>query len=182
MLAGTLAGVPTAAWSLTRKVLAFPRDAGAHPAFATEWWYLTGYANVAGEQAALGFQVTFFRSRVDATQGMQSRLAARQLLFAHAAVTDVRGNCGTTSIARWSGEPAGAIRPIPPLPARRTLASGCATGHCGTLVQTQAQIPATDFTLNLTFKATQPCCCKALVCHARARRSSPATTACRNCR
>jgi predicted secreted hydrolase len=35
--------------------------------------------------------VTFFRSRVDATQRMQSRFAAKQLVFAHAAVTDVQG-------------------------------------------------------------------------------------------
>jgi predicted secreted hydrolase len=35
--------------------------------------------------------VTFFRSRVDATQGLRSAFAARQLLFAHAALTDVQG-------------------------------------------------------------------------------------------
>lgn len=38
-----------------------------------------------------GFQITFFRSRVDGTQQLQSAFAAKHLLFAHAAITDVRG-------------------------------------------------------------------------------------------
>ncbi|WP_231402358.1 carotenoid 1,2-hydratase [Caenimonas aquaedulcis] len=67
----------------------FPRDHGAHPAFRTEWWYVTG-ALRSGDRE-FGFQVTFFRSRVDATQAMQSKFAAKQLVFAHAALTDVRG-------------------------------------------------------------------------------------------
>jgi predicted secreted hydrolase len=69
--------------------IVFPRDHGAHPAFRTEWWYMTGRL-VAGERE-FGFQVTFFRSRVDATRDMRSRFAAKQLLFAHAAITDVQG-------------------------------------------------------------------------------------------
>jgi predicted secreted hydrolase len=83
-----LAAVGTA-WSLPTAHLQFPRDHGAHPAFRTEWWYVTGQAR-AGERE-FGFQVTFFRSRVEGTQDMTSRFAARQLLFAHAALTDVQG-------------------------------------------------------------------------------------------
>lgn len=90
--------------------LEFPRDAGAHPDFRTEWWYITGWVNTADQQATYGFQVTFFRSRVDNTQGLQSRLAARQLLFAHAAVTDVSAKrlWHDQRTARWSGEAPGA--------------------------------------------------------------------------
>ncbi|MEO8656328.1 MAG: carotenoid 1,2-hydratase, partial [Ramlibacter sp.] len=77
------------AWSLPPARLQFPRDHGAHPALRTEWWYVTGQAR-AGERE-FGFQVTFFRSRVEGTQGMTSRFAAKQLLFAHAALTDVQG-------------------------------------------------------------------------------------------
>ena len=77
------------AFALPPLQLAFPRDHGAHPLQRTEWWYITGHAR-AGERE-FGFQVTFFRSRIEATQGMTSRFAARQLLFAHAAVTDVQG-------------------------------------------------------------------------------------------
>ena len=82
LAAPALAGVWPAAWALPPTTLRFPRDAGSHNDFATEWWYLTGYAHVAGQAAALGFQVTFFRSRVASTQAMPSRLAAKQLLFA----------------------------------------------------------------------------------------------------
>ncbi len=67
--------------------LQFPRDLGSHPQAAIEWWYVTG-ALQAGPQR-FGFQLTFFRSRVPSTQAMRSALAAKQLFFAHAAVTDV---------------------------------------------------------------------------------------------
>ena len=86
-----LAGLASAfdGHALPAKTLAFPRDHGSHPDFKTEWWYVTGHAT-SGERE-FGFQVTFFRSRVDATQGMTSKFAAKQLMFAHAAVTDVQG-------------------------------------------------------------------------------------------
>jgi predicted secreted hydrolase len=83
-----LACAPSA-FALPPRTLAFPRDHGAHPELRTEWWYITGHGTAAGRD--FGFQVTFFRTRVDATQAMTSRFAARQLLFAHAAVTDVQG-------------------------------------------------------------------------------------------
>jgi predicted secreted hydrolase len=65
--------------------LAFPRDHGAHPDFRTEWWYVTGALDV--PQADIGFQLTFFRSRPGNAEDLQSPLAARQILFAHAALT-----------------------------------------------------------------------------------------------
>jgi predicted secreted hydrolase len=77
------------ALALPPLTLQFPRDHGAHPDTRTEWWYVTGHARSGNRE--FGFQVTFFRSRVDATQGMKSRFAAKQLVFAHAAVTDVQG-------------------------------------------------------------------------------------------
>jgi predicted secreted hydrolase len=77
------------AHALPAKTLVFPRDYGSHPDFRTEWWYVTGHAKSGARE--LGFQVTFFRSRVPGTQGMQSKFAAKQVLFAHAAVTDVQG-------------------------------------------------------------------------------------------
>jgi len=88
LAAGLLGGCLPAA-ALPKKALQFPRDHGAHPGFRTEWWYITGHATSGGRE--FGFQVTFFRKRVDGTQGMQSGFAARQLVFAHAAVTDVQG-------------------------------------------------------------------------------------------
>ena len=88
------------ATDLKARTLVFPRDFGSHPDTRTEWWYITGYASsgatgTAGAADAgarlFGFQITFFRSRVDGTQDMQSSFAAKQLLFAHAAITDVQG-------------------------------------------------------------------------------------------
>jgi predicted secreted hydrolase len=68
---------------------AFPRDHGAHPDFRTEWGYVTGWLKTAdGEE--LGFQVTFFRSRLDGDDANPSRFAPRQLLFAHAALADAK--------------------------------------------------------------------------------------------
>jgi predicted secreted hydrolase len=89
-----LAAAP--AFALARPALAlppmeleFPRDHGSHPGFRMEWWYITGHASAG--QREFGLQVTFFRARIAATQGMSSRFAARQLVFAHAALTDVQG-------------------------------------------------------------------------------------------
>jgi predicted secreted hydrolase len=84
---------PVQAASTARHELQFPRDLGAHPEFAIEWWYLTGWLRSEGSapEVGFGFQLTFFRSRVAATQAMTSAFAAKQLIFAHAAVTDLKG-------------------------------------------------------------------------------------------
>ena len=67
--------------------LRFPADHGAHPRFRTEWWYITGWLRTASGKD-LGFQVTFFRTRPLGDRGNPSRFAARQVLFAHAALSD----------------------------------------------------------------------------------------------
>jgi len=69
--------------------LAFPRDHGAHPAFRTEWWYVTGWVqDAAGSD--YGIQITFFRNRPGVAEDNPSAFAPRQLVFAHAALTDPR--------------------------------------------------------------------------------------------
>ncbi|HSQ72005.1 MAG TPA: carotenoid 1,2-hydratase [Rubrivivax sp.] len=90
--------------------LEFPRDHGAHLAARTEWWYATGWVG-RGEQPSHGFQVTFFRSRTALAADNPSRFAARQLLFAHAALTDLgaRRHHHDQRIARWSGAPQAAL-------------------------------------------------------------------------
>lgn len=89
------------------RVLQFPRDHGAHLGAAIEWWYVTGELRAEGD-ARYGFQITFFRSRTGLAEGLDSRFAARQLLFAHAALTDLgaRRHLHAQRIARWSGDPA----------------------------------------------------------------------------
>jgi predicted secreted hydrolase len=88
-----------------RQALGFPRDLGSHPDHAIEWWYVTGQLQTAQRQ--FGFQLTFFRSRVPVTQGMRSNFAAKQLIFAHAALTDVSAGklVHDQRIARASGAP-----------------------------------------------------------------------------
>jgi predicted secreted hydrolase len=69
--------------------ITFPRDHGAHPTFRTEWWYITGWVrDSTGHER--GIQITFFRNRPGVAESNPSAFAARQLLFAHAAIADSR--------------------------------------------------------------------------------------------
>ena len=85
--------------------LVFPRDFGAHPGYRTEWWYMTGWLGSRAD--AIGFQVTFFRSRTQHPDDNPSRFAPRQLMFAHAALA--LPNSGALLHAQTSGRvgPAG---------------------------------------------------------------------------
>lgn len=87
------------------RALGFPRDHGAHPGARIEWWYATGWLQGAAD-ALLGFQLTFFRSRTALATDLPGRFAPRQLLFAHAALTDVAAgrHLHAQRIARWSGD------------------------------------------------------------------------------
>lgn len=67
------------------RAFVFPRDEGAHPEFRTEWWYVTGWI---GEE--MGFQVTFFRARPGEESSNPSAFNPRQILLAHAALSDPR--------------------------------------------------------------------------------------------
>lgn len=68
------------------RAIAFPADHGAHPQFRTEWWYITGWLDSAsGPQ---GFQITFFRTHPQANEGNPSAFAPKQVLLAHAALSD----------------------------------------------------------------------------------------------
>lgn len=150
------------ATDLKARTLVFPRDFGSHPDTRTEWWYITGYASSSSTGAAadggaqlFGFQITFFRSRVDGTQDMQSSFAAKQLLFAHAAITDVQGKklWHDQRIGRSSGEQ----------DIKGTAASEKDTDirlRDWSLVRKGGEyivvVPGADFQLNLRFRETQP--------------------------
>ena len=67
--------------------LRWPADFGAHPESRTEWWYVTGSLEAGAR--LWGFQVTFFRSATGLAAGSPSRFAATELVFAHAALTDL---------------------------------------------------------------------------------------------
>jgi len=133
---------------LRPRPLVFPRDHGSHNDTRTEWWYLTGHARDASGRD-FGFQITFFRSRVDEARHLKSRLAAKHLLFAHAAITDVKSGelVHDQRIARWNGEP----------PAR--------SGHAvfASVKDTHIELrdwhllrePAGDYTMRVTSEALQ---------------------------
>ena len=79
--------------------LVFPRDHGAHPDFRTEWWYLTGWLD-----GPMGFQITFFRARPEEQSDNPSNFNPRQILFAHAALSDPkRGRLMHDQIAARAG-------------------------------------------------------------------------------
>ena len=85
--AQTKAETPRFAQVDPRKTLSFPRDFGAHPDFRTEWWYATGWLQTPdGKQ--VGFQVTFFRSATEHERTNPSKFAPKQLIVAHAALSD----------------------------------------------------------------------------------------------
>ena len=102
-LAGAL--LPLSAWAakvqyppVTPRALVFPRDYGAHPAFRTEWWYLTGWLD-----GPLGFQLTFFRARPEEQSDNPSSFNPRQILFAHAALSDPHGDVRAESTGYCRG-------------------------------------------------------------------------------
>ncbi len=67
--------------------LHFPQDTGAHPAYRTEWWYVTGWLTTP-DGKPLGFQVTFFRSATGHDTADPSAFAPSQLIVAHVALSD----------------------------------------------------------------------------------------------
>ncbi len=74
------------AWSAD-PALNFPADFGAHPQSRIEWWYVTGALEA--PERAWGFQITFFRAATGIDAPAESRFTARQIVFAHAAMTDL---------------------------------------------------------------------------------------------
>jgi predicted secreted hydrolase len=118
--------------------LVFPRDHGAHPGSQIEWWYVTGWLLEGGpvrgagtpptaspgpralatadpsKPGLTGFQITFFRSRTGLAEDLGGRFAPRQLLFAHAALTDpgAATHQHDARLGRWSGrdEPTARVR------------------------------------------------------------------------
>ena len=139
------------AHALPARQLTFPLDRGAHPGFRTEWWYITGHAkSVNPDDREFGFQLTFFRSRVDGTQAMASRFAARQLIFAHAAITDVKGKklWHDQRIARSGFGVASAGEHDMDLKLRDWSLKANGANYT-------AELPGADFAIRLQFKETQ---------------------------
>ena len=141
------------------RVLRFPRDHGAHLSARIEWWYATGWLG-SPEAPSHGFQLTFFRSATGLAGHVKSRFAARQLLFAHAALTTLPGAAGPASgshqhdqrIQRWSGD-AGA-----PLAHAAVQDASLVLGNWHLRrdgLHWHAELPTRSFKLQLTLTRTQ---------------------------
>ncbi|MFB6259951.1 MAG: lipocalin-like domain-containing protein, partial [Thiohalorhabdaceae bacterium] len=66
-----------------------PADHAAHPDYATEWWYFTGFLELP-DGAERTFEVTFFRQRPEPGDWVAnpSAFTPRQIVSAHAALAD----------------------------------------------------------------------------------------------
>jgi predicted secreted hydrolase len=134
--------------------LGFPADHGAHLAAQTEWWYATGWLGTPAAPTH-GFQITFFRSKTGLAQALSSRFAARHVLFAHAALTDLASprHLHDQRLARWSGAPTAAAA------AARLEQGDVHIGRWRLLDDGQAwtvQAQANEFALDLRLLRTQP--------------------------
>jgi predicted secreted hydrolase len=67
----------------------FPEDHGAHPDYATEWWYLTGNLQTASGRR-FGYQFTLFRVALRPGEGLQdSTWRTQQIYMGHLAISDI---------------------------------------------------------------------------------------------
>lgn len=70
----------------------FPKDLGAHPEYAIEWWYWVGHLEAIDTDETFGFQSTVFRlagdpQQVDASE--DAHFGRNQLYMAHLALSDI---------------------------------------------------------------------------------------------
>ncbi len=130
--------------------LVFPRDHGRHAAFRTEWWYVTGWVRER-DGPAIGVQITFFRNRPGVAEGVPSRFAPTELLFAHAAIAD-------PALGRLRHDQRAAREGFG-LAGAADATTNVFLGDWS-LVQDgdtyRTRIAGRDFALDLAFKATQP--------------------------
>jgi predicted secreted hydrolase len=145
------------AQALPAQTLQFPRDHGAHPDFQTEWWYLTGHLQTESN-LQLGFQITFFRSRVTVAATLQSPFAAQQLIFAHAGLSDVAGQklLHAERIARAGFGVAHAETADTAVHIRDWHLRRHSTGNAPTQFGYTGQVESDDIALQLDLSATQP--------------------------
>jgi len=134
--------------------LQFPRDHGAHLDARTEWWYITGQLQSPAWKTPIGFQITFFRSRIEPAQSNPSALAAKHLVMAHVALSDPshKRQWHEQRLARTGLGLVDASTADTNVHLRDWALSrqGAAEGSVYT-----AQIAATDFSLDLRLRSTQ---------------------------
>jgi predicted secreted hydrolase len=130
--------------------LVFPADYGSHPHYRTEWWYVTGWLTTARGEA-LGFQITFFRTKPDVDENNPSSFAPRQLLIAHCAISDPKNGrlWHDQRIRRAGSGLVGAAEGDTDVRVDRWSLKRGSTAY-------SAKIDAEDFSFDLTLDETQP--------------------------
>jgi predicted secreted hydrolase len=148
--AGPHPQLPTYAPVVPGYRIRFPEDEGSHPAFRTEWWYITGWLQ-APQRVPLGFQITFFRARGEIDERNPSTFAPRHIMIAHAALSDSsRGRLvHDQKLARAAFGLAGADEGR----MRVWIDDWLLAQERGAYV---TRIAARDFLFDLAFAATQP--------------------------
>jgi predicted secreted hydrolase len=172
--ASSALGADAAPTGVTHRTLRFPADHGAHPDTHIEWWYVTGWMRGASSAEAgsagvaldaarppeFGFQVTFFRTRTDLAETSTSRFAARQLVFAHVALTDLAPGAGLRHDQRAAREGFGLVR-TPAASGAQTVQLRDWTLHrpvtpAGAPTALRIDVRADGFALDLALAGTQP--------------------------
>ena len=135
--------------------LGFPRDFGSHDDSRIEWWYVTGALD-AGMQR-WGFQITFFRAATGLASEPASRFTADQIVFAHAAVTDLQAGRlrHDQRIARRGFGIAEASASDTAV-ALRDWRLERTVGTSGSVYRARASSEAAGFRFDLVLDATQP--------------------------
>ena len=159
---------------VSHRALRFPADHGSHPDTHVEWWYVTGWLRAGGDVDAattappeFGFQVTFFRSRTGLAEGSTSRFAARQLVFAHVALTDLAAGAsghGLLHDQRAAREGFGIVQSAAAAGPQRVQLrdwslvrdAPSASGHGDARSHLHATVRSDAFALDLDLLGTQP--------------------------
>ena len=129
----------------------FPQDHGAHPKFATEWWYFTGNLQ-SDEQRRYGYQLTLFRVGLKPGQAKDdSDWRTHQLYIGHLAVSDIenRKHISAERFARAAAGLAGAET----FPLKVWLGPWTIQGTQQQLFPLRLQAETVDFGIDLTLQA-----------------------------
>jgi predicted secreted hydrolase len=132
------------------RVFSFPEDHGPHPAFRSEWWYLTFMlSDSKGEE--YGAQFTLFRQALSPRPVSANPWQTNQVYLAHLALTDVAGGRHLAAERLARGHPALAGARAEPLRIwlEDWVLAAAADGW-------RLDAAAPEFGLSLTLKPEQP--------------------------
>ncbi len=147
--------------------LQFPRDHGAHLGARIEWWYFTGCLLKPGGEPSHGFQLTFFRHATGLAENLPGRFAPRQVLLAHAALTDLTDlthltpapgsvHRSASRAARWTGAAQAPLAAAATHDARVHLGNWWLQRRDGSPSVFEVSFSVADVELTLSASATQP--------------------------